>query len=107
MCSRIEFLYEVKLLDVENNVLHPVLKKFLLYKKRKFGKHAVDYDILVDMASDVDILILDINNDIVQHRGYRKKFKDLSRKQQMRRLNVIKNLLATYLLCNRRRFDLR
>ena len=27
LCSRIEFLYEVKLSDIEKNVLHPVLKK--------------------------------------------------------------------------------
>ena len=65
LCSKIESLYEIKLSVVEKNVIRPILKKFLLYKKRKFGKHTVDYDVLVGMAGDEEVLILDINNDIV------------------------------------------
>ena len=102
MCSKIESLYEINLSVVEKNIIHPILKKFLLYKKRKFGKHTVDYDVLVGMAGNEEILILHINNDIVtdekpqeQDRVYRKNFKDLGQKQQIRRLNVIKNLLMS------------
>ena len=44
VCSKIESLYKINLSVVEKNIIHPILKKFLLYKKRKFDKHTVDYE---------------------------------------------------------------
>ena len=84
LCLKIEELYVYHLSDLEKSVIKPVLSKFALYKKRKLGKHTVDYDAIVDMASReknlLEIYIIEVPEDEKPASHY-KHFKDLSRKQ--------------------------
>ena len=44
------------------SVLRDVVSKFKLYKKRKFGKHTVNYSQLIEMGS-IEKVILDFSID--------------------------------------------
>ena len=47
--QKIEELYDYKLLDLEISNIRAALSKFNCYKKRRFGKHGVDFDKLIEM----------------------------------------------------------
>ena len=55
---KIEELYDYKLSDLEKSDIRATLSKFNLYKKKKFGKHAADYDSLVEMGSTTKCLLM-------------------------------------------------
>ena len=60
-------MYSVELSDIEKSAIKPVLTKFNFYKQRKYGKHTVDYDSLVEMAdiekSALEFEVNDIEDD--------------------------------------------
>ena len=99
LSKKIVELYNYQLLDSDKPKLREALTKFLTYKKRKFGKHTPDYDLLVEMGSTEKILLevesVDDNVPDDNKPAVRKHFKQLSRKQQLRRLAILWKIVKT------------
>ena len=77
-----------------------VLSKLRLYKKSKFGKHGANYLELIKMGNNervvLEFSVLDkvLEDEKPEISSIRKHFKELSRKQQLRRMETLWSLVT-------------